>query len=89
MLVCVYVNFGIVSLILPSPPLHFIHSPAKSLHEAKKLLEAKLFSTVELQLWETLPGFCTHPTDVKTVSRPLETVRREDVSHTGSSLHFS
>ena len=51
------------------PPLFF--TPAKSLHVAKKALQAKLFSTVEQQLWETLPGFCAHPTDVRTVSGPM------------------
>ena len=56
---------------LPSPPPPLFFTPAKSLHVAKKALQAKLFSTVEQQLWETLPGFCTHPTDVTTVSGPM------------------
>lgn len=36
----------------------------RDLHEQRRSVEAKAYEQLEAQLWSTLPGFCTVPTDV-------------------------
>ncbi|NXP25115.1 RRP12 protein, partial [Scytalopus superciliaris] len=37
---------------------------AQEFTQAGKSVEAKLYDTLQWQVWTLLPGFCTHPTDV-------------------------
>ncbi|XP_050161171.1 RRP12-like protein [Myiozetetes cayanensis] len=37
---------------------------AQEFTQAGKTVEAKLYDTLQWQVWTLLPGFCTHPTDV-------------------------
>lgn len=52
-----------------------LRTKAISLREAGKLLESKVYDTLQLQIWDLLPGFCTRPTDLcqsfKSVARIL------------------
>lgn len=52
-----------------------LRSKAMSLKESGKLLESKVYDTLQLQIWALLPGFCTQPTDLcqsfKSVARIL------------------
>ncbi|XP_073238782.1 RRP12-like protein isoform X1 [Porites lutea] len=52
-----------------------LRTKAISLRDAGKLLESKVYDTLQLQIWDLLPGFCTRPTDLcqsfKSVARIL------------------
>uniref|UniRef100_A0A3Q3WNJ1 Uncharacterized protein n=1 Tax=Mola mola TaxID=94237 RepID=A0A3Q3WNJ1_MOLML len=37
---------------------------AEELEQAGQKLEAKVYQTLQLQIWTMLPGFCTHPVDL-------------------------
>ncbi|NXU48748.1 RRP12 protein, partial [Turnix velox] len=41
-----------------------LKSRAMEFTEAGKSVEAKIYDTLQWQVWALLPGFCTHPTDV-------------------------
>jgi len=48
-----------------------LRTKATSLKEAGKLLESKLYDTLQLQIWSLLPGFCTRPTDLCQSFKPV------------------
>lgn len=58
-----------------------LRAKAANLKEAGKLLESKVYDTLQLQIWALLPGFCTRPTDIclsfKSVARILGTALTE------------
>ncbi|KAJ7399224.1 RRP12-like protein [Pitangus sulphuratus] len=41
-----------------------LRNRAQEFTQAGKTVEAKLYDTLQWQVWTLLPGFCTHPTDV-------------------------
>uniref|UniRef100_A0A8C3UG24 Ribosomal RNA processing 12 homolog n=1 Tax=Catharus ustulatus TaxID=91951 RepID=A0A8C3UG24_CATUS len=41
-----------------------LKSRAQEFTQAGKNVEAKIYDTLQWQVWTLLPGFCTHPTDV-------------------------
>uniref|UniRef100_A0A8C3SAN3 Ribosomal RNA processing 12 homolog n=1 Tax=Chelydra serpentina TaxID=8475 RepID=A0A8C3SAN3_CHESE len=58
-----------------------LKSRAAELAQAGKSLEAKIYDTLQWQIWTMLPGFCTRPTDVaasfKGLARTLGTAISE------------
>ncbi|KAM6415518.1 RRP12-like protein [Rhynochetos jubatus] len=58
-----------------------LKSRALEFTEAGKSVEAKIYDTLQWQVWTLLPGFCTHPTDVlgafKGLARTLGTAISE------------
>ncbi|XP_055503138.1 RRP12-like protein [Leucoraja erinacea] len=54
-----------------------LKSRAVELAESGQTLEAKIYDTLQWQIWTTLPGFCTRPTDTvvafKNIARTLGT----------------
>ncbi|XP_030342706.1 RRP12-like protein [Strigops habroptila] len=58
-----------------------LKSRALEFTQAGKSMEAKIYDTLQWQVWTLLPGFCTHPTDVleafKGLARTLGTAISE------------
>lgn len=55
-----------------------LKTQASELTEAGRTLEAKIYETLQWQIWTMLPGFCTRPTDVaacfKNIAKTLGTI---------------
>ncbi|XP_046850876.1 RRP12-like protein [Xenia sp. Carnegie-2017] len=58
-----------------------LREKAEKLKANKSDLEAKVFTTLSLQIWDTLPSFCTKPTDLlqsfKSVAKTLGSLLNE------------
>uniref|UniRef100_A0A8C5ATW7 Ribosomal RNA processing 12 homolog n=1 Tax=Gadus morhua TaxID=8049 RepID=A0A8C5ATW7_GADMO len=60
------------SYFLPlATTLHQRGKPAEQLLQAGEKLEAKVYNTLQMQVWTMLPGFCTGATDIQTSFKSL------------------
>ncbi|CAL8284031.1 unnamed protein product [Arctogadus glacialis] len=48
-----------------------LHQRAEQLLQAGEKLEAKVYNTLQMQIWTMLPGFCTGATDIQTSFKSL------------------
>uniref|UniRef100_A0A8C5B503 Ribosomal RNA processing 12 homolog n=1 Tax=Gadus morhua TaxID=8049 RepID=A0A8C5B503_GADMO len=48
-----------------------LHQRAEQLLQAGEKLEAKVYNTLQMQVWTMLPGFCTGATDIQTSFKSL------------------